>query len=738
MNLIPPKTPTALALTALALLVLLLPTSSCAQGGPSDPANRVEIVRTEFGVPHILAEDLEAMGFGLGFAQSEDFGPSIATAMIQSRGTYSRYIGTPALGGDFGAREIHARAVATFSQLDPRTQSVYSGFAQGVNRYIERNRDEFPDWMPADFTGVDALARDVQTWSRGDAARFVRSFERDPERNLEAQQAGNQPEPSPEEEAAELAFLLDGSNAWALDGSRTTSGNAILLRNPHLSWGDESELLTRVSGLTYYEAHVRVPGVIEFYGDFRIGSAFGIIGGFNERLGWATTNNSPRYSQVYGLARHPELEDHALIDGNPLPITERTTTVDYLDNDGATAVSSRTQRWTEYGPVIHETSERIYILKDPRDGEFRRGEQFLRMMMSQNLDEWLEVMHMRAHPSSNFTYADADGNIAHYYNARLPLLPHAATGDTAAFAESASDIWSELVPWDDLPLYLNPPGGYVQQANDPPDFSNLNVVLDRDTVATNLPDPLLRLRSQLSIELIHNDNQFTVEELIELKHTPRMLMAERLMDQLLAVLIMAEDDRLGEAFSVLEAWDRTAAAESRGGVLFKEWSQHYFAPPDTAGLWEEPWEVGKPADTPRGIGNPVKAIEAMALAIAALEEDGIAIDARWGDVHRIVRGDVDEPAFGCEPTLGCFRALSFEELPDGRRAANRGDAWVLFVEFGDRPHGYTVLSYGQTARTDSPHFDDQAGMFARGELKTVAWTDEEIAAQEIRRYRPGR
>ena len=48
-----------------------------------------------------------------------------------------------------------------------------------------------------------------------------------------------------------------------------------------------------------------------------------------------------------------------------------------------------------------------------------------------------------------------------------------------------------------------------------------------------------------------------------------------------------------------------------------------------------------------------------------------------------------------------------------------------------------MLSYGQTARRDSPHYDDQAGMFARGELKTVAWTDEEIAGAEIKRYRPG-
>ena len=52
----------------------------------------------------------------------------------------------------------------------------------------------------------------------------------------------------------------EGSNAWALAPSRTRSGRAILLRNPHLAWN-----------AGYYEAHLTVPGVVDFYGDFRIG-----------------------------------------------------------------------------------------------------------------------------------------------------------------------------------------------------------------------------------------------------------------------------------------------------------------------------------------------------------------------------------------------------------------------------------------------------------------------------------
>jgi acyl-homoserine-lactone acylase len=709
---------------AISLLALQVPDSA------NSIATRVEIVRTEYGVPHILAEDLEAMGFGLGYVQSEDFGPLVAGGLIRSRGNAALFSDSEHLDedldNDFEAAVAHARAVETWHLLEQATREVYQGFAEGVNHYIRLHRAEFPGYVFPDFTGIDALARDVQTWSRSDARRFVGRLEEAPAEGTDLQE---------EAEADEGSFLLDGSNAWALHGSRTASGKAILLRNPHLTWGIDDPLNPRRLGSRYYEAHVRVPGIVDFYGDFRIGTAFGIIGGFNRHLGWATTNNYPTYSQVYALERHPDLEDHVLLAGGPIPLEARTLTVDYQHPHAGTASESRTTWWTPFGPVIHRSEDRVYILKDPRDGEFRRGEQFLRMMRAGSLEEWLDVMRMRAHPSSNFTYADAAGNVVHYYNARLPLLPHEPTGDTAAFAASREDIWSEIVPWEELPLYVNPPGGYVQQANDTPDFTNLNVPLGRDTVAPNLPDPRLRLRSQLSLELIHGDKVWSLEDVVALKHSPRMLLAERVLDDLLQ--IAREDGRFSEPASVLEAWDRTAAAESRGGVLFERWAELYFTDWDDESRLAEPWDLGRPTETPSGIGDREAALEALHRAVASLEEAGLAMDVPWGDVHRIRIGDVDEPVSGCPPTFGCFRTLSFSEAEDGRRVANRGDAWVLFVEFGEVPRALSVLSYGQSPRPDSPHLDDQARMFARGEVKAVRWTSADIEGAAVRRYRPG-
>ena len=113
------------------------------------------------------------------------------------------------------------------------------------------------------------------------------------------------------------AYNEDGSNAWALAPSRTKSGRAILLRNPHLAW---------TAG--YWEAHVTVPGKLDFYGDFRIGSAFAVVAGFNKDLGWATTNNAPDLDEVYELDLDPASADRYLFDGVSVPIRTRVATAE--------------------------------------------------------------------------------------------------------------------------------------------------------------------------------------------------------------------------------------------------------------------------------------------------------------------------------------------------------------------------------------------------------------------------
>lgn len=81
--------------------------------------------------------------------------------------------------------------------------------------------------------------------------------------------------------------------------------------------------------------------------------------------------------------------------------------------------------------------------------------------------------------------------------------------------------------------------------------------------------------------------------------------------------------------------------------------------------------------------------------------------------------------------------LGYTRGEDGKLVASTGDGWVLAVEFGETPRAYSVLAYGESPDTASPWHADQAAMFARGEMKKVAFTAKDIDAQAVARYRPG-
>ena len=727
-----------------------LPTEAPSAEPPSpqlslmDPlARRVEIRRTAFGVPHILAEDLAGAGYGLAWVMLEDYREEVPRAILRANGRWGLAVGRDSIGGDFAGRMAHEYAARTFHLLPGDVRAVLDGFARGMNDFARVYRDQLAEWVPEDFTAHDIAARDIRVWNAG----AVRSFAR--ERGA-AGGLGSGPsrgggggsetgEPSGElvrsdrlgswmawaerdgEEDPEV-----GSNAWAFGPERSASGNALLLRNPHLSW---------TAG--YYEAHLRVPGILDFYGDFRLGGPFTVIGGFNRRLGFATTNNSPALDQVYALLRDPDDPDAYLFDGGSVPLETRSVTVDFLDGE---AVGSETRefRFSPLGPVVFETADTLFVLRSHELTQFRVGEQWLRMMQAQNLDEWKEAMRIRAKVSSNFTYADADGNILLLWNAAIPVLPHRFMGDTAVVATSTDAVWTELYPFDQLPQLLNPPGGYVQNSNDPPYYTNLNELLSPERYPDNFPEPRLRFREQNSLELIHGDRILTLEEMVELQHSMKMILADRVKDDLVtAVRNRNPGGDAAEAMELVARWDNTVGRESRGSTLFEIWADRYFTVTDTAAQFRKAWSREDPTNTPRGLGDMDGAADAFEWAVEETKTRFGRWDVPWGEVHRIRAGDRDIAVGGCASALGCFRVLGYVTDDDGKFKVYRGDGWVLAVEFSDPPRAYSILAYGNSNREDSPYFYDQAELFAENRMKRVAFSEEEILGEIVSRYRPG-
>ena len=384
--------------TALALFLAMR-----VAGGRADDATakdlwkQVEIVRTAHGVPHIRAENIRAAGYALAWLQLEDYGPQTAMNVVKARGGLARLFGRDSIESDFLERPGHRRAEETFANLELPTREIYAGFAAGINRYVVLHPEEFPAAMPRDFTGVDIAALNIGRIAPASIRRFLAKMN----------PAAASRDASGRDDNDAVANDDIGSNAWALAPSRTKSGKAILLRNPHLAW---------TAG--YYEAHMTVPGVVDFYGDFRIGGPFAVVGGFNKNLGWATTNNAQELNAIYALDADPKHADRYLFDSKSVRLRRDVVKIAYASGKGRKN-ETREFWYSALGPVIYRSAGKIYVMKTADDGEYRSGEQFLRMMRATSLAEWKAAMAMHARPTSNFTYADAVGNIFFVWNAAL-------------------------------------------------------------------------------------------------------------------------------------------------------------------------------------------------------------------------------------------------------------------------------------------------------------------------------
>ena len=685
----------------------------------------VEIIRTEHGVPHIRATTLRAGAYGLAWVMSEDYGTRTVMNVLRASGNMARVFGRDSIDFDFAAWRDKQSAMENYHRLEEPTRDVYEGFAAGLNRYIELHPTLFPPGLPK-FTGYDVASLDIG----GAGGGVLRNYQRllDPTMPRPVGRQGGPPgnsDASADAEGQDIGNV--GSNAWAFAPSRTKSGRAILLRNPHLAWN---------SG--YYEAHLTVPGVVDFYGDFRIGGPFVVVGGFNKYLGFATTNNAQDLDELYVLDADPETPAHYLFDGASVPLRRELATVVY--RDGEEMVTETREQWmSPLGPVVYRGNGKVYVVKAAGEGDYRAGEQFLHMMRATSLAEYKEAMKIRARMTSNFTYADRDGNIYYLWNAALPLLPHPVVDDTVAVpAHETRQVWTRYVPFDSLPQVLNPKGGYVHNENNSPHWTNLNAPLDTISPYPNFQPPSMSLRAQLGAQLVSGKQKLTLEDVLKLKHSYRMLLADRVKPDLVAAVKATNPTGdVAAALAVVEKWDNTSAPESRGSTLFEVWWQRYGQGLPDSLRYARRWTASDPTRTPVGLSDKTKAADAFAWAVTETARRYGRWDVTWGEVHRVRRGKVDVPVGGCGNPLGCFRILNFARDPDGKFSANGGDGWVLAVEFTDVPKAYSVLAYGESPDTLSRWHSDQVERFATGNYKRVAFTEKDIDARAVMRYRPG-
>ncbi len=672
-------------------LMLALAAASLA----AESARRAEILWDTYGVPHIFAKDNEGLYYAFGWAQAHSHGNLVLELYGRSRGRGAEYFGEKRLEENrwIVVNGIPERARQWYGAQTPDFRKYLDAFAAGINDYASRHADRIDPGVKAvlPVTGIDLMAH----------TQYIIHF-------------FFVTRPIPPAVLTQMTQPPTGSNAWAIGPKRSAGGKAMLLANPHLSWSDF---------FLFYEAHLAAPGV-NLYGASLIGfPGLGIA--YNDHLGWTHTVNTNDSADHYQLTL---AEGGYRFDGAIKPFETETKILKVKQADGGMRDEKLVVRRSVHGPVIHESGGQAIALRVNGLDQPALLDQWWRMGRAHNLKEFEAELQRLQIPMFTVMYADRDGHIMHLFNGRVPVRPagsynwaRVVPGDTSA------TLWTRTHPYSELPKAIDPPSGWLQNANDPPWTTTFPPVLDPAKFPAYLAPRMMAFRPQRSARMLDEDASVSFEEMIRYKHSSRMEMADRILDDLLPAARQHGGAIASRAAAVLEAWDRSADADSRGAVLFLAFAQEWQRR-SRGKMFATPWSESSPRTTPDGLADPKGAVDALEAAAAQVERDHQKLDVAWGEVHRFAIDDVDLPANGGPDALGIFRNIGFAPMGGNRFRATGGDSFVMAVEFSNPPRAMTILNYGNASQPGSPHRTDQLPLAARKEMKPVWRTRAEIEA----------
>jgi acyl-homoserine-lactone acylase len=506
-----------------------------------------------------------------------------------------------------------------------------------------------------------------------------------------------------------------GSNAWAIAPSRSASRRAMLLANPHLPWNDL---------FLFYEAHLVGPA-FDISGATLVGFPMLAIA-FNDAVGWTHTVNFFDGADLYELT---VTGDGYQWDGTVKPFAVEEQSLAVRQPDGSKRTEVLRVRRSVHGPVVAEKEGRALALRSVGLDQPGICEQWWDMGRARDLGTFEAALRRLQIPLFTVMYADRDGHILHLFGGRTPVRP-AGDWDWRAVVpgDTSRTLWTSTHPYDELPKVLDPPSGWLQNANDPPWLTTLPAPLDPQRYPAYMSGRGMDFRAQRSARMLHEDDRITFDELVEYKHSTVLELANRVLDDLAAAVSVHGDERARRAITVLDSWDRAADAGSRGAVLFQAWARELEQRTEDRAAFAVSWDPKAPLQTPDGLADPGQAADALSSAAERVEKTFGSLDVPWGDVNRLRRAGLDLPANGGLGPLGAFRVVGLASGKDGKSTVSSGDSYVAAVEFSSPLRAQALLAYGNASQPGSKHAVDQLPLFARKQLRAVWRTRADVEA----------
>lgn len=673
----------------------LLASTGCRGRAPQQqaaaPAPRAEILWDRYGVPHIFAADAPSLFHAFGWAQMEAHGDLILQLYGRARGRAAEYWGASELDSDKRVLRagVPARAREWLEQQTPDARQNLKAFVRGMNDYALQHA-----------ASLDASRRVVLPVTASDVLAHTQLV------LYVAFVSGG------EEERAR------GSNAWAIAPARSASGSALLLANPHLPWSDF---------FTWFEAHLQAPGVnasgAALVGQDLLGIAF------NEHLGWTHTVNTIDPADTYELQ---VVGNGYRYDGAVRPFEVVTHQIRVKLQDGTYREEPFVVKRSVQGVVFDEKPGRALALRIAGLDQPNLPEQYWRMLRATNLTEFEAALRMLQMPMFTVIYADRDGHILHLFGGRTPLRPPGPWDWSGTVpGETSATLWTKTLTYDELPRVVDPPTGWLQNANDPPWTTSFPAVLDPNRFPPYVAPRHMGFRPQRSAGMLATTDKMTWDDLLRKGQDTHMELADRILDDLEAAVAAHGDADAKRAMALLNAWDRTADGASRGAVLFVDWygkaAKHGELP------FAVQWSEAKPRSTPDGLADPRAAAAALSAAAKDVEKTYGRLDVAWGDAYRLRRDGIDLPSNGADGTYGVFHVTDYSDAKNGRHEADGGNSYIAAVEFKTPLRARSLVGYGNWSQPGSKHRTDQLELYSRKELKPVWLTRPEVEANLERR-----
>ncbi|MCK5862841.1 MAG: penicillin acylase family protein [Candidatus Hydrogenedentes bacterium] len=677
---------------------------------PAKDKYDVHILRDTWGVPHIFGTRDSDVAYGLGYAHSEDDYVYMEEAILTVRGELARKLGRDWAKFDYLVSWFRIREFTDLQYdrvLSAELRAVMEGYAEGITHFAALNPDKMP-YIKLPVTGKEIIA----------GVMIKIPFFYDLHHALKKIMSGDGVTIG---KAGVVAFnamqenpfsrdLPIGSNAWAVGPSRSADGATRLAINSHMPWEGQ---------LTWYEAQLHSEEGWDVIGGTFPGGPF-IFKGHNANMGWCHTINRPGLADIYELTIHPDNPYLYELDGEWQELERGTAHIQVRLWGNLVIPVNKETLWSAHGPVVRQ-GERTLAIRFVGYGAVRPLEQWYRMNKAQNLEDFLAAMNMGEMLSFNTVYADCKGNLFYAYVGKFPVRSQEFDWNQILPGNTSRAIWTEYHPFKAIPQVLNPPSAFIQSCNSGPFGTTVgegNPSPEQFTPDMRIEDHFTN-RSLRALNLYGGDSSITREEFHTYKYDkiydPASTVAIWLRDVLNAEV--PEGSNLASAIELLRGWDLSGTRDRK----------------ETA-LAMLAMELGPSENAPMDASDALKRLRS---AVDYMLEKHGRLDVPWGEMLRLRRGDVDTALGGCPD---CLRAVDLKLQEDGRFVGINGDCFYQMVEWtaDGKMRSESVHQYGTAASDEkSPHYSDQATLFASETMRPTLYYEEDIRANLVMEYRPG-